>query len=106
MLKSVIYENCKNLKIFSTEGMIDFVKSSPAKEFVIATETGIIHRLRKEMPDKDYYPLSENAVCEYMKMTTLEKIYNSLLNEVHEINVPEEIALRAYLPIKRMLEII
>lgn len=106
MLKSVMYEDCKNLKIFSTEGMIDFVKKSDAKDFVIATETGILHRLKKIHPDRNFYPLSENAICEYMKMTTVEKLYNSLLNETYEVKVPEDIAAKARIPIQRMLEII
>ena len=106
MLKSAVYEDCKNLKIFSTEGMIDFVNKSTAKDFVIATETGILHRLKKAQPDKNFYPLSESAVCEYMKMITIEKLYNSLLNEEFEVKVPEELAAKARIPIQRMLEII
>ena len=106
MLKSAVYEDCKNLKIFSTEGMIDFVNKSDAKDFVIATETGIIHRLKKVKPDKNFYPLSENAICEYMKMITIKRLYNSLLNEEFVVEVPEEIAAKARIPIQRMLEII
>ncbi len=106
MLKSAVYEDCKNLKIFSTEGMIDFVNKSDAKDFVIATETGIIHRLKKAKPDRNFYPLSENAICEYMKMITIEKLYNSLLNEEFVVKVPKDIAAKARIPIQRMLEII
>lgn len=106
MLKSALYEDCRNLKIFSTEGMINFVNKSDAKDFVIATETGIIHRLKKAKPDRNFYPLSENAVCEYMKMITMEKLYNCLLNEEFEVKVPEELAAKARIPIQRMLEII
>ncbi len=106
MLKSTMYEDCKNLKIFSTEGMINFVENSDAKDFVIATETGILHRLKKAKPGRNFYPLSENAVCEYMKMITVEKLYNSLLNETVEVKVPEELAAKARIPIQRMLEII
>lgn len=106
MLKSAVYEDCRNLKIFSTEGMIDFVKKSNAKDFVIATETGILHRLKKSNPDRNFYPLSENAVCEYMKMITMEKLYNSLLTETFEVKVPADLAAKARIPIQRMLEII
>lgn len=106
MLKSAVYEDCKNLKIFSTEGMISFVNKSSAKDFVIATETGILHRLKKAQPDKNFYPLSENAVCEYMKLITMEKLYNCLLNEEFEVKVPEELAAKARIPIQRMLEIV
>ena len=105
MLKSAVYEDCKNLKIFSTEGMIDFVNKSKAKDFVIATETGILHRLKKAQPSKNFYPLSENAVCEYMKMITIEKLYKCLLNEEYVVKVPEELAAKARAPIQRMLEI-
>ncbi|MDH7604225.1 MAG: quinolinate synthase NadA [Melioribacter sp.] len=106
MLKSQLYFDCKNIHIYSTEGMIKHVINSKANEFVIATEVGILHRLRKVKPESIFYPLSENAVCEYMKMITLEKLYNSLRNELYEVKVPEEIAQKARLPIERMLSIV
>lgn len=105
MLKSTMYDNCKDIHIFSTEGMIDHVESSPKEEFVVATETGILHRMKKLAPEKEFFPASEESVCEYMKMITLEKLYNSLLNEEYEVKVPREIAERARLPIERMLAI-
>ncbi|MCX7798205.1 MAG: quinolinate synthase NadA [Melioribacter sp.] len=105
MVKSQLYFDCKNIHIFSTEGMINFVRNSNAKEFVIATEVGILHRLKKVKPEANFYPLSENAICEYMKMITLEKLYNTLLYEQYEVKVPEEIAVKARLPIERMLSI-
>lgn len=106
MLKSTMYESCKNIHIFSTEGMIQHVKKSPAKEFVIATEVGILHRMKKMEPDKDFYPVSEDSVCEYMKMITLEKLYEALKNDQFEVKVPEELAKKARLPIERMLQIV
>ncbi|MEW6701422.1 MAG: quinolinate synthase NadA [Bacteroidota bacterium] len=106
MLKSQVYFDCKDVHIFSTEGMIRHVKESKAGEFVIATETGILHRLKKMRPEAKFYPLSENAVCEYMKKITLENLYESLLYEQYEVKVPEEIAARARLPIERMLAIV
>lgn len=106
MLKSQVYFDCKDVHIFSTEGMIRHVKESKAEEFVIATETGILHRLKKMRPEAKFYPLSENAVCEYMKKITLENLYESLLYEQYEVKVPEEIAVRARLPIERMLAIV
>jgi len=105
MYRSTKYGNTEDIKIFSTEGMINHVKSSPKNEFLIATETGILHRLKKDNPHKIFHPASENSVCEYMKKITLEKLYNSLLNEEFEIKVPEEIALKARKPIERMLSI-
>ena len=105
MLNSL--NNCEsNIHIFSTEGMINYVNESPSNEFVIATEVGIIHRMKKVNPDKIFRPANENSVCEYMKMITLEKLLNSLENETTEIKVPEKIAGKAKLPIERMLAIV
>ncbi|MHB1685948.1 MAG: quinolinate synthase NadA [Ignavibacteriaceae bacterium] len=106
MLKSQVYLDCKNVKIFSTEGMINHVKNSNVDEFVVATEVGIIHRLKKIKPGVDFYPMSEKSICEYMKMITLEKLYDSLRYEQFEVRVPEDIARRAKLPIERMLSIV
>lgn len=106
MLKSQLYHDCSNVHIYSTEGMINYVKKSEAKEFVIATEVGILHRMKKIKPTAEFFPISEKSVCEYMKMITLDKLYESLLYERYEIKVPEEIAQRARLPIERMLSIL
>lgn len=105
MLKSLQYGGNENIGIYSTEGMINHVKESPSKEFLIATETGILHRMKKDNPEKIFYPASEDSVCEYMKMITLEKLYNSLLNDEFEVKVPEDLAVRARLPIERMLAV-
>ncbi len=103
MLKSQMYFDCKNIHIHSTEGMINFVERSDKNEFVIATEVGILHRLKKLKPQAGFYPLSENSICEYMKMITVEKLYESLLHEKYEVTVPEELATKARLPIERMI---
>ncbi|MCK9280530.1 MAG: quinolinate synthase NadA [Melioribacteraceae bacterium] len=105
MLKSQVYFDCPSTHIYSTEGMINHVKESDSKEFVIATETGILHRLKKLKPESDFYPISESSVCEYMKMITLEKVFKSLLLEQYEVKVDPELAERARLPIERMLKI-
>ncbi|MDF1612575.1 quinolinate synthase NadA [Stygiobacter electus] len=105
MLKSQLYFDCKNIHIYSTEGMIKYVMNSNAKEFVIATEIGILHRLKKIKPDAKFYPLSENSICEYMKMITPKKLYDSLLYEKFEVKVENDIAEKARLPIERMLSI-
>ncbi|OGU72819.1 MAG: quinolinate synthase [Ignavibacteria bacterium RBG_16_34_14] len=94
------------MKIFSTEGMLRYAKSSESKSFVVATEIGILHRMKKIAPEKSFYPVSEKSVCEYMKTITLEKLYYSLLYDQFEVKVPEEIAIRASTPIQRMLEIV
>lgn len=105
MLKSTTMES-DNIHIVSTEGMIKHVEKSQANEFVVATETGILHRMKQFAPEKDFYPVSEESVCEYMKMITLEKLYFALLNEQYEVKVPEKLAAKARLPIERMLEIV
>lgn len=97
--------NGHNVKFFSTEGMMKHAKSSTADKFVIATETGILYRMRKENPNKEFIPISENAVCKYMKMITLDKVYRSLIDMVYEVKVPEATAMKAKLAIERMLAI-
>ncbi len=106
MLKSTMYEDCGNINIYSTKGMMKHVEESEANEFVIATEVGILHRMKKMRPDASFYPISEDSVCEYMKMITIEKLYNSLKYDRFEVKVPKELAERARLPIQRMLEIV
>ena len=93
------------VQILSTEGMMNHVKNSKSNEFVVATETGILYRMKQQNPGKKFIPASEKAECEYMKMITLEKVYNSLLNEEHLVTVPKETADKARLAIERMLEI-
>jgi quinolinate synthase len=91
--------------ILSTEGMINFAKSSPKQRFLVATETGILHRLNKEAPDKRFEAVSERAICKYMKMITLEKLRDSLRDWKHVVTVPPEIAARARGAIDRMVAI-
>ena len=95
----------KRVSILSTEGMLKHVHESKSKNFVVATETGILYRMRKENPGKTFIPASEKAECQYMKMITLEKVYDALVNEKHVITVPKEIADKARLAIDRMLAI-
>lgn len=91
--------------ILSTGGMMKRAKSSDANQFVVATETGILHGLRKMQPQKTFIPVREDAVCRYMKMTTVENLHRSLRDMVYEVHVPEEISSRARVAIQRMLEI-
>jgi quinolinate synthase len=95
----------KDAFITSTEGMITHVLNSPKRDFVVATETGILHRMAKEAPGKSFFPVSDAMECRYMKMITLEKLLHSLEAGVHEVKVPTEVADRARLPIERMLAI-
>ena len=106
----MVYLKDKDLKqenayITSTEGMVNHVARSPKREFVVATETGILHRMRKETPGKEYFPVSAEMECRFMKMITLERLLHSLEAGVHEVKVPPEIADKARLPIERMIAI-
>ncbi len=93
-------------RVMSTEGMVRYVNESSAKEFIVATEIGILHRMRKDNPEKKFIPASAQAVCNYMKMNTLEKVVLSLENLQYEVKVPADLAKRARRPITRMLEIV
>ncbi len=99
-----IYDD-KKVSILSTEGMLKHVNESKSKNFVVATETGILYRMRKDNPTKTFIPASDKAECQYMKMITLEKVYDTLVNEKNVVTVPKEIADKARLAINRMLEI-
>ncbi|AKG54227.1 quinolinate synthetase [Dehalogenimonas sp. WBC-2] len=91
--------------VLSTGGMIRYAKNPEYNEFIVGTEMGIIHRLRKENPGKKFYPVSEQAVCPNMKLITIDKVLYSLETESHEVTVPEDVAHRAKRAIERMLEI-
>ncbi|MCX5749751.1 MAG: quinolinate synthase NadA [Candidatus Saganbacteria bacterium] len=92
-------------KVASTSGMIDFPRTSPAKEFIVGTETGIIHRLNKKYPDRKFYPAYEGAICPNMKLTTLEKVMWCLEEEEDEVFVLADIAEKAGACIGRMLDL-
>lgn len=98
--------------IGSTAGMIDHVKTNPSKKFIVATEAGILYKMQQEVPDKTLIPAPSQedntcacSECGYMKMNTLQKVYDCLLNETPEITVPDNIREKALLPIERMLEL-
>ncbi len=95
----------KNTHILGTESMINFAKQSPKKRFLIATETGILHRLKKDVPGKTFEAVSEDAICKYMKMITLEKLRDSLREWKFEVEVEPEVAARAKKAIDRMVAI-
>jgi quinolinate synthase len=96
-------------EVCSTEKMISYCKSSPAKSFIIVTESGMLHRLRREIPGKEFIagPTDHCACadCRFMKMNTLEKLHDALLKLEPEILIPEPVRARAELPIRRMLEL-
>lgn len=89
----------------STTGIMNFAKNSDNKSFIIATERGVVERLQRDLPEKEFVLVSDKAVCPNMKWHHLEDIYNSLKYEQYEINVNEEIAKKAFNCINRMLEI-
>lgn len=95
----------RDSKILSTEGMMTEARLSKNNQFLIATEVGILHRMREENPSKDFIPIKSDAICKYMKKITIEKVNNSLVNDVFEVKVPEKIARKALIPIERMLAI-
>ncbi|MDO8730898.1 MAG: quinolinate synthase NadA [Candidatus Omnitrophota bacterium] len=92
-------------KILSTDGMMKHVKESGSKRFIIATENGILYRMRKENPDKIFLPASEHATCSHMQQNTLEKVLRSLITLEYPVTVEPAIARRAILCIERMMEI-
>ena len=95
----------RNAQLLSTEGMLNYAKASPSREFLVATETGIIHRMEKQNPGKRFFPVNRKALCQFMKMITLEKVLRSLREDVFEVRVPEAVAARARLAIERMIAI-
>ena len=95
----------QKISILSTEGMLNHAKSSKTQNFVVATETGILHQMKKQNPDKTFIPASEKAECQYMKMITLEKVYDALINDKNIVTIPKDIADKARLSIDRMLAI-
>ena len=99
--------------IGSTKALLEHTIQSPAKRFIIATESGILFEMQRACPDKEFIPVPPEVTegvgcscneCEYMRMNTLEKVYNCLLNESPEITVPDEIEQKAVISIQRMLQ--
>jgi len=91
--------------VASTEKMCAYVQNTPDTEFIIGTEIGIIHRMKKENPEKSFYPASDKATCPNMKRITLEKVLWSLEDLTYEITVPQDIMDKARLSIERMLQV-
>jgi quinolinate synthase len=87
----------------STEGMVKRATSSSAQSFIVATEVGVLHRMRQAAPDKRFFPANPEAICPYMKTITLEKVRDSLRDLQHRITVPAHIAARARVAIDRMV---
>ena len=95
-------------EVCSTEKMVTYCRDNPAKEFIIATESGMLHRLRRELPDKIFIPGPTEkcacADCRYMKMNTLEKAYEALRDETPELVMAPQLREKALIPLQRMLD--
>lgn len=92
--------------VTSTSGMLRFAHSSSAREFVVGTEIGLMHRLRKENPDKVFYPLRKDMICPNMKKTTLKSVLRAFQENTYLVKVPEHIRVPARKALDRMLAII
>jgi quinolinate synthase len=115
--KILVHPECKRPlqliadKVGSTAALLQYARESDSNEFIVVTESGILFEMQRKCPDKMFYAApAEDAECqcnqcEYMKLNTLEKVYEALRDEKYEINVDREIAEKAVLPIKRMLEL-
>jgi quinolinate synthase len=96
-------------EVCSTEKMVSFCRENPAKDFIIVTESGMLHRLRREVPSKNFIPGPTDhcacADCRYMKLNTLEKLRDCLANLEPQIHIPEETRVKAERAVRRMLEL-
>jgi quinolinate synthase len=96
--------------IGSTSALLNYTKQSPAREFIVLTESGILHQMRKSSPDKEFIPAPPDANCAcndcpFMKKNTLEAVHRALVTLEPEITIPEDLRLKALRPIERMLEL-
>jgi quinolinate synthase len=111
MAKAMVHPECRPEvialadEVLSTSGMLRFAARSDAKEIIVGTEVGIIHRLQKENPARVFFPASEQAVCPNMKKITLEKVLWSLEGMSPRVTVPEPVRLRAKEAVDRMLAV-
>ena len=91
--------------IGSTSGIINFVSESVCEEFIIGTEQGVLYELKKRNPNKKFYMLNPNQICQDMKFITLEKVYDVLNNETNKVEISETCRNNALRPLERMLEL-
>ena len=91
--------------IGSTSKMCRYAKESNAKNFIVGTEEGILHRLRKENPQKNFFLAYEGAICPNMKLTTLDRLYAALKEEKHVVKVPEAVAKKARVSLEKMFQV-
>jgi quinolinate synthase len=93
-------------ELLSTGQMLKFAANSTVKRFIIATENGIIHALKKQNPDAEFFPASHRAICPNMKKITADKVIGSLQEMKYKITVPETISIKAKKALDRMLEVL
>jgi quinolinate synthase len=91
--------------VLSTSQMLSYAANDPAEEFVVVTESGLVHALQKAAPDKRFFELSPRMLCPNMKLTTLAKVRDALALGQYEINVPDDVASRARSAVERMVAI-
>jgi quinolinate synthase len=107
----LVHPECRSETIALADGamstgvMCKYVKKSLKKEFIIGTEIGILHKLKKDNPNKTFYPASDIAICPNMKKINLAKVLDALSNMKNIVLIPEHVKRKAYIPIKRMLDI-
>ena len=99
--------DAENTHMLSTGGMLRHARESDAETFIVATETGMLHPLEQQNPQKKFVPANRSAVCQYMKMITLPKLRDALRDggDAYTVKVPPRIADRARVPIERMVAI-
>jgi len=108
--KAVVHPECRPEvialadEVLSTGGMCRFARETEAREIIVGTEIGLIHRLKKENPEKRFIPASEQAICPQMKLITLEKVLWALNKMANQVRVPERTRLRAKVAVDKMLE--
>lgn len=91
--------------IGSTSGIIQYVNNSSCQEFIVGTEIGVFFELKKQNPNKQFYTLNDNQICQDMKYITLEKVYDVLKNETNQVELDEEKRQKALKPLDKMLEL-
>jgi quinolinate synthase len=89
----------------STSGIMKFAKENSAKQFIIVTEIGVVERLQRDFPEKEFFLITERTTCENMKWNTLSDILISLEKGVYEVELDKETSIKAYLTIKKMLDV-
>jgi quinolinate synthase len=92
--------------VLSTSQMVRFCRESPARDFLIGTEMGLLHRMKRENPDKEFHLISNSLICPNMKKTTLDSVLETMQSRSNLVKVPEDIRVRAKHAVDRMLEIV